>query len=227
MAPSLENEEAGEPFLQPPQSRDPGAGSAEPEYQVRGWPRLKSKLSAFIENLAREETPILLCVFALQLLASFAKHVIEVPFIALIENTICVKYYRDQGNDHVFAAQEVAERLCKVAPIQDKLSIVTGWKFAFDALPGKRLPLRLAQTPIKSFTRSLNCDILWIFCRSFREETSSISILHWDACEFRVDYVGMLFQRGVASQSGMGILHLYIPGRGTKSIQIDALHHRR
>lgn len=223
----LENEEAGQPFLQPPQSRDSDAESTESEDQMRNWPRLKTKISVFKENLAREETPILLCVFTLQFLASFAKHIIEVPFIALVESTICAKYYRHQGNDHLFAAHEVAERLCKVAPVQDKLSIVTGWKFAFDALPGKQLSLRLEQTPIESFVRSLNCDILWIFCRSFREKTSSVSILRWDARKSSVDYIGVLCERGVASQSGVGILDLYIFGRGTKSLQIDALHHRR
>lgn len=145
MPQSLENEQH---FLQPPQSRDPDAESTEYGDQLRNWPRLKSKISAVKENLARERTPILLCVFTLQFLASFAKHVIEVPFIALIERTICVKYYRDQGNDHVFAIHEVVEKLCKVAPVQDKLSIVTGWKFAFDALPGKLLPLKLELTPI-------------------------------------------------------------------------------
>lgn len=137
MPPSLENEEAGQPFLQARQSRDLDAESTESKDQVRNWPKLKFKISAFKENLARDETPILLCVFTLQFLASFAKHIIEVPFIALIESTICVKYYRDQGDDQLFAGHDVVEKLCKVAPIQDKLSNVTGWKFAFDALPGK------------------------------------------------------------------------------------------
>lgn len=144
---SLENEEAGQPFLQAPQSRH-RADSTESEDQVRNWPKLKSKISAFKENLARDEIPILFCVFTLQFLASFAKHIIEVPFIALIERTICVKYYGDQGSDQLFAGYEIVEKLCKVAPIQDKLSFVTGWKFAFDALPGKWLPLRSEQIPI-------------------------------------------------------------------------------
>lgn len=146
---SLESEEIGQPFLHAPEIRDSDAESTESENQVRNWPNLKSKISAFKENLSRDETPILLCVFTLQFLASFAKHIIEVPFIALIENTICVKYYRDdQGIDQLFAGHEVVEQLCKVAPIQDKLSIVTGWKFAFDALPGKLLALRPKQMPI-------------------------------------------------------------------------------
>lgn len=123
--------------MRTPQSRDTDVESTEAEDQVRNWPNLKSKISAIKENLSRDDTPVLLCVFTLQFLASFAKHVIEVPFIALIERTICVKFYHDHGNDQLFAAHEVVEKICKVAPIQDKLSNVTGWKFAFDALPGK------------------------------------------------------------------------------------------
>lgn len=145
---SSESEEIGHRFLHAPQSRDPDAESTQAEEQERSWPNIKSKISAFKENLYLDETPILLCVFTLQFLASFAKHIIEVPFIALIERTICVKYYRDLGNDQLSAAYEVVERICKVAPIQDKLSNVTGWKFAFDALPGKWLPLRPEQMQI-------------------------------------------------------------------------------
>lgn len=149
---SLENEEVGQPFLQAPRSRDPDAESTWSDNQVRNWPKLKSKISAFKEKLVRDETPILLCVFTLQFLASFAKHIIEVPFIALVESTICAKYYRDhRGNNQLFAGREVVEKFCKVAPIQDKLSLVTGWKFAFDALPGKWLAspiVRPEQMPI-------------------------------------------------------------------------------
>lgn len=98
MSSSSESEEIGQRFLHAPQSRDTDAESTEAEDQeVRNWPNLKSKISAFKESLSRDETPILLCVFTLQFLASFAKHIIEVPFIALIERTICVKYYRDRA----------------------------------------------------------------------------------------------------------------------------------
>lgn len=145
---SSESEQIGQPFLHAPQSRDPDAESSRSEDQVRNWPNLKSKISAFKENLSRDETPVLLCVFTLQFLASFAKHIIEVPFIALVESTICMKYYRDQGNGQLSAGNGVVEKLCKVAPIQDKLSMVTGWKFAFDALPGEWLPLRPEQMQI-------------------------------------------------------------------------------
>lgn len=37
----------------------------------------------------------------------------------------------------------------------------------------------------------------------------------------------MLCERGIARQSGVGILDLYTLGWGTESFEIDALHHRR
>lgn len=42
-----------------------------------------------------------------------------------------------------------------------------------------------------------------------------------------MDYVCMLCERGIAGQSGLGIVDFYILGWGTKSFKIDALHHRR
>lgn len=86
--------------------------------------------------MSNDGTPILLCTFALYFLASFAKHIIEVPFIALLEQTICTQYYRHHGNPTVHETQEFAGRLCKVVSVQDKLANVVGWKLFFDAAPG-------------------------------------------------------------------------------------------
>lgn len=102
------------------------------------WPWFKSKAAALNEFWFHEETPILLCTFTLYFLASFAKHIIEVPFIGLLERTICNQYYRTHGDANVYNEREIAERLCKVVPVQNKLANVTGWKFSFDAMPGKR-----------------------------------------------------------------------------------------
>lgn len=126
---SIENE--GQPLL--PQS--PVQATRSPSLT---WTWLKSKTAALREFISREDTPILLCAFTLYFLASFAKHVIEVPLIALLEKTICTQYYRHQGNPTVHDTQEFAGRLCKVVFVQDKLAAVVGWKLSFDAVPGKR-----------------------------------------------------------------------------------------
>ncbi len=151
------------PLLQPPQSPP----SAETDHDSS---QSTTSLKAY---LARAETHILFGVFALQFLASFAKHVIEVPFIALIQRTICVKYYRSHDGNHrdhllFVAAEEIAEKLCKVVPVQNKLATVTGYKFAFDALPGNHLYPSSRHTLIDSLyiQRSLDRHLLWILRRS-------------------------------------------------------------
>lgn len=129
---SLENE--GQPLL-PQNPVQTGSVSNSPSPT---WTWRKSKTAALREYLSREETPIILCTFALYFLASFAKHIIEIPFIALLENTICTQYYRHHGNPAVHDTPQFAGRLCKIVYVQDKLATVVGWKFSFDAVPGKR-----------------------------------------------------------------------------------------
>lgn len=132
MNPSIENE--GQPLL-PESPVQSGSATHSPSPTSR-W--LKSNLAAWKEFLLHDETPILLCTFALYILASFAKHVIEVPSIALFEQTICTQYYRQHGNAAAYDTEEFAGSLCKVVPVQDKLATVVGWKLSFDAVPGKR-----------------------------------------------------------------------------------------
>lgn len=107
--------------------------------RLRSW--IESYTAVLREFLSREEAPIIICVFALQFLFSFAKHIVEVPAIRLYEIAICNKYYRthdiDNGNGAFIIAQDIPERLCKVAPVQETLAAVVGWKFSFDALPGR------------------------------------------------------------------------------------------
>ena len=132
MNPSIENED--QPLL--PQS-PVRAGSATRSPSPT-WKWLESKSAAVRGFISREETPILFCTFALYFLSSFAKHIIEVPFIALLERTICAQYYRHHDNSTLHDLQELAERPCKVVDVQDKLAKVVGWKFSFDAVPGTR-----------------------------------------------------------------------------------------
>lgn len=107
--------------------------------RVQSW--LRSKIASWKAALSQKDVPVVLCLFLLQFLVSFAKHVIEVPMVRLLEMAICNKYYRthDIPNVPFVATQEIAEKLCKVAPVQDTLSTITGWRFSFDAIPGTNL----------------------------------------------------------------------------------------
>ena len=136
MSSSLDLEIEGAPLLS-----DGPIRSIHPEVArgSRTGPWFKSKAAALRELWSREETPILTCTFFLYFLASFAKHIIEVPLIGLLERTICNQYYRAHDDDNSHHEREIAERLCKIVSVQNKLANVTGWKFSFDALPGKTI----------------------------------------------------------------------------------------
>ena len=81
--------------------------------------------------------PILICTFCLQFCTYFAKHIIEVPLIRLLEEAICNKYYASNRGLVRDASSSIDEGLCKIPPIQNKLATIVGLKFTFDALPGK------------------------------------------------------------------------------------------
>lgn len=115
-----------------PKSLTPSLDSKSSEASdLKQW--IKSKKAVLNKFISNRNTIIISCVFALQFLSSFAKHVIEVPVIRLLEIAICNQYYRGRIVD----AQDISEKLCKVAPVQGKLSVLVGWKFSFDALPGE------------------------------------------------------------------------------------------
>lgn len=136
-SPSLDNE--NQPLLQP--SPALSLRGREPcQSRTRQW--LQRKIATWKKLLSHKDVPIILRIFSLQFLVGFAKHIIEVPLVRLLEIAICNKYYRTHDIPHIpsIATQEIAEKLCKIAPVQDTLSTITGWKFSFDALPGKDFP---------------------------------------------------------------------------------------
>ena len=105
------------------------AGSDQP--RNRRWPTLSiDPIRSFLSN---EAAVTIICVFILQFLISFAKHVVEVPIVRLFENAICDRYY----SSHPDAASGAIElRSCKLPPIQDQLALITGFRFGFDAFGG-------------------------------------------------------------------------------------------
>ena len=93
------------------------------------WPTLSiGPIRAFLSS---EAAITIICAFILQFLISFAKHVVEVPIVRLFENAICERYYSSHGEPGPWN-----ERSCKLAPIQDQLAFITGFRFGFDAFGG-------------------------------------------------------------------------------------------
>ena len=101
-----------------------------------GKPRIRQR---FVDGAASLRTfllddPILICTFCLQFCTYFSKHMVEVPIIKLFEQAICDRYYAA----HIDAlASPIHERYCKIPEIQNELASLVGWKFTFDALPGR------------------------------------------------------------------------------------------
>ena len=100
-------------------------------HQNKRWPALAiGPIRAFLSS---EAAVTIICVFILQFLISFAKHVVEVPIVRLFENAICDRYYSSHGDE---ALDPVDRRSCKIAPIQNQLAFITGFRFGFDAFGG-------------------------------------------------------------------------------------------
>ena len=95
------------------------------------WPT--PSISAIRAFLSREAAITIICVFILQFLVSFAKHVVEVPIVRLFENAICDRYYASHGDA---VSDPVSRRSCKLPAIQDQLAFITGLRFGFDAFGG-------------------------------------------------------------------------------------------
>ena len=141
----------------------------EPEDSASGTSRSKGvhAIQNRLRNtLALQNINLVLCVYLLQFFISFAKHVVEVPAIRLFEFAICNRYYVSQGVLH----EHISESMCKIPVVQDELSIVTGWKFFFDNLPGLltaiyfgKLSDKWGRRPILSlFCIGTICSYAWI-----------------------------------------------------------------
>lgn len=100
---------------------------------LSGCKYLRSSAVAVTNFWTGGARPILLCTFLLQFLISFAKYVTEVPIIRLFELAACHQYY-DHQNRVVGPVDRINENLCKVPQVQDELSLLTGFKFGFDAV---------------------------------------------------------------------------------------------
>lgn len=111
----------------------PGQGPVTSEHGLSRWAQLR--VTAVKRFWSGQSTPILCCTFFLQFLISFAKHIVEVPIIRLFEVTACHTYYQqhDGAVGHRYG-DDIEDRWCKVPAVQNELSTLTGWKFAFDAV---------------------------------------------------------------------------------------------
>lgn len=126
MTPLVQHEETS-PLLPSP---DPEPTSP---HGLSGCNYLRSSAVAVTNFWTGGARLILLCTFLLQFLISFATNVTEVPIIRLFELAACHQYY-DHQTSVVGPVDRIDENLCKVPKVQNELSLLTGFKFGFDAV---------------------------------------------------------------------------------------------
>lgn len=69
-------------------------------------------------------------IFSLQFVTNLGFYLSALPLVRLFEREICQHYYG--------STDDIAEAMCKLPAIQDKLAYILELKDAFDALPGQK-----------------------------------------------------------------------------------------
>ena len=76
--------------------------------------------------------PYILC-----LLFRFAQFLLEVPTVRMIEYAVCYQQLNHVGLGAApIAPDDLNEKACKVAVVQEQVARIIGWKLSFDAAPG-------------------------------------------------------------------------------------------
>lgn len=102
------------------------------------WGRI---ISTAVGVFSQRHTHLLFSVFALLLLGNFSYFLLEVPMVRLIERGVCREYHASHPGATSRSLGDIDESLCKLAPIQNVLASIMGWKISFDAVPGMTTPL--------------------------------------------------------------------------------------
>jgi hypothetical protein len=101
--------------------------------------RTRKRIQAYT---ASRTARITAAVFLTYFLLEFGLLTLQVPGSRLFERAVCRRYYRDISSPSTFLiiAEEIEERLCKIAPIQREVALLVGWRDSFLAIPSE-LPL--------------------------------------------------------------------------------------
>ena len=157
------------------------------------WTRLVRLLQIPGHDRTPREIRIITCVLCIQFLISFAKHITEVPSVRLFEIAICNRYYLYQRifNAELLEDPRIDEKQCKIPEIQNDLTFLVGWRFAFDALPGLltalfygRLADRIGRRPILVLScLGLLCSLCWIVVVCYANEVLPVKLV-WASSMF-------------------------------------------
>lgn len=75
--------------------------------------------------------------FLVYFLTEFGLLTLQVPGSRLFEHAICRQYYADNPNLGPTSgiSKEIDESLCKIAPVQREVALLSGWRDSFLAIP--------------------------------------------------------------------------------------------
>lgn len=215
---SVAPQEETEPLL-------PRQQPATPEQGLSRWTRPSSAVKKLWSD---QSTPILCYTFFLQFLISFAKHIVEVPRIRLFELAACHAYYQQQQDavGHGFH-DNLDDRLCKVPAVQNELSTLTGWQFAFDAVYADLSPISV-ETVAKQYLQTWASpgNLLRFYCRKIRPQTRPATLLHRNASQSRLDSARLLVRWPGSRPSHLAVLPFHLDWWRPTSCQSNAVHHR-
>jgi hypothetical protein len=73
--------------------------------------------------------------FALVAIIDMGAFLAEAPRTRVYESNICLGYYRETDPSVIGKDGLIAEKLCKVDAVQQKMAMIFGWQEMFDAIP--------------------------------------------------------------------------------------------
>ncbi|KAF4343720.1 major facilitator superfamily transporter [Fusarium beomiforme] len=83
---------------------------------------------------------VLLCI-VLAVVSDVGESLYAAPRVRLFESVACTRYYLRHDPSLVDRHGSVPERFCKINSVQDKVALVVGWQYFFDAIPAILLPI--------------------------------------------------------------------------------------
>jgi hypothetical protein len=75
------------------------------------------------------------CIFLLKFALTFYWTIFDLPLVRLVERAVCQEFYKGLASGPKW--RDVQEDMCKLAPIQNKLAYVLGFRLSFYAIPGE------------------------------------------------------------------------------------------
>ncbi|KAL8744132.1 MAG: hypothetical protein Q9190_003592 [Brigantiaea leucoxantha] len=130
-------------------------------------PRKQSDLN---HSQRRVQRHVLGLVMVALVLVNFSFNVTEAAWVRLYESVICHSFYAIADPSVIGKDGKIAERLCKIGPVQEELALLQGWQTFVNTLPGLFLAIpygmladRFGRKPFLLLgTVSLFFRFLWI-----------------------------------------------------------------